>query len=125
MGDTTSNWVSVTSGVPQGSVLGPFLFVVYINDMPDHISTHIKLYADDTKLAADVGPPAPSCHTTPPSSSNRLQLEAHLSGATLGFFAFTRTSLSSFTLAEAIHVDLMTSAVAHSNRQAWSETSAS
>ena len=47
---TCSDWVPVPSRVPQGSVLGPLLFVLYINDMPDVIECPIKIFADDTKI---------------------------------------------------------------------------
>ena len=50
MGDEHSDDTPVTSGVPQGSVLGPTLFVYFINDMPDVISCLIKIFADDTKV---------------------------------------------------------------------------
>jgi len=45
-----SSWVEVLNGVPQGSVLGPVLFVCYINDMPDMITSFIYMYADDAKI---------------------------------------------------------------------------
>jgi len=45
-----SEWVSVDSGVPQGSVLGPLLFVCYINGLPDCVKSSIYMYADDTKI---------------------------------------------------------------------------
>ena len=49
-----SEWETVLSGVPQGSVLGPILFVVYVNDMPECVHQAISMFADDTKLYAKI-----------------------------------------------------------------------
>ena len=48
--DTVSLWHNVTSGMPQGSFLGPVLFLLYINDLPDNVASHVYMFADDTKI---------------------------------------------------------------------------
>ena len=45
-----SEWVDILAGVPQGSVLGPLFFLVYINDIVEYVGCEIKLFADDTSL---------------------------------------------------------------------------
>ena len=55
MNGSVSGWSLVRSGVPQGSVLGPLLILILINDLDDGISGIILKFADDTKLMGKVG----------------------------------------------------------------------
>ncbi|MCU7801386.1 MAG: reverse transcriptase family protein, partial [gamma proteobacterium symbiont of Lucinoma myriamae] len=54
---SASAWSNVSSGIPQGSVLGPTLFLIYINDLPDVVHSVVKLFADDAKIFSVVNNP--------------------------------------------------------------------
>ena len=57
-----SSEIPVTSGVPQGPVLGPILFLLYINDLPENIHSEIRLFADDTAVYLTINSKA-DCQT--------------------------------------------------------------
>ena len=48
-----SDWTDIISGVPQGSVLGPLLVLIYINDLTDNISSDMYLFADNSSLCVN------------------------------------------------------------------------
>ena len=54
IGGEHSTWTQVMSGVPQGTVLGPLLFLTYINDLPNNINSSIRLFADDCVLYREI-----------------------------------------------------------------------
>ena len=63
-----SSWDNVTTGVPQGSILGPLLFLIYVNDLPNNLSSNCKLFADDTSLFSVVN----NIHTSATTLSQDL-----------------------------------------------------
>ena len=56
----TSDWKDVAAGVPQGSILGPLLFLVYVDDIVKDIQTDIYLFADDTSFVEYISNPITS-----------------------------------------------------------------
>ena len=51
----SSQEYQVNAGVPQGSILAPTLFLLYINDLPDHVICDVAIYVDDTSLYSKCG----------------------------------------------------------------------
>ena len=49
-----SNWANVLSGIPQGSILGPVLFIIFVNDLLGVVGNVCKLFADDCKLYKNI-----------------------------------------------------------------------
>jgi ribonuclease P/MRP protein subunit RPP40 len=45
-----SDWLQIKTGVPQGTILGPLLFLLYVNDLPDYVDCDYAQYADDTLI---------------------------------------------------------------------------
>ena len=58
-----SEWISVLAGVPQGSILGPLLFLIFINDIVQNLGCSIRLFADDTSLYIIVESPNGAAHS--------------------------------------------------------------
>ena len=54
MNGAESSWSDVGSGIPQGSILGPLIFILYINDLPEEINSSMLLFADDTKIFKEI-----------------------------------------------------------------------
>ena len=52
-----NSWAPILAGAPQGSVLGPLRYLIYINDLPDNLNSLVKLFADNTSLFSTVHDP--------------------------------------------------------------------
>ena len=85
-----SSWKEVDSAIPQGSVKGPIIFVIYINDLPELVSSKVYQFADDMKLYKVIT-----------NEEDRLNLHltsmSYLNGAIHGYWNSTQTSANTWT----------------------------
>ena len=49
-----SKWFHVNSGIPQGSMIGPLPFILYVNDISDLVNSKVKMFADDIKIYTQI-----------------------------------------------------------------------
>ena len=54
LNERTSKWTNILAGIPQGSDLGPLLFSIYVNGLPDGLKSIYKIFADDTSLYSKI-----------------------------------------------------------------------
>ena len=73
-----SNWSSVLAGVPQGSILGPLLFLICINNFPDSLESSVKLFADDTSLFLTVYDPNMLADQLDKDKKNNIRLDIEI-----------------------------------------------
>jgi hypothetical protein len=98
-GQSLSDASPVSSGVPQGSVLGPLLFLIFINDLPDVVTSNVLLYADDLKIWNSTNP------TTLQTDINAITAWSNVWGLPLNFdkcvhMAFGGESSNRFTISD-------------------------
>ena len=79
---TLSSWTTIKAGVPQGSILGPILFLIYTNDMPEEIKSIIKMFADDMILGA-TGKTSEECSSILQPNIDKLAAWAYIWKITL------------------------------------------